>query len=218
MSPTPAALAVALALVVPATASAKHKPLRCRALHGKIELATKAVKVVRGKDADGLAVLRGCAKPNGIVRVLGRAQDEGLGSSSVKASAAKGTWVLIDGAGSDQYASSRGTWLADARSGATNNLFSAVAYIGDPGYDKYLDALQWDELGRAVTIVGTPTGYANYQPTGFNEAVVMHAPDASITVDTGTRDEIPLASLAFANGTAQWTHGGAPRSATFNYR
>jgi hypothetical protein len=36
-----------------------------------------------------------------------------------------------------------------------------------------------------------------------------------IVVDGGTRDEIPPALLAHARGTASWTHGGDPRSASF---
>jgi hypothetical protein len=208
--------AAAALTLAPAAADAKRKPLRCKGLHGKIEIGNKAIKVVRSKDRDGFAVLRGCAKPNGVVRELGREEDEGLGGSSVGAVRAIGTWVLIDYSGSNQYASSQAAWLSDAATGRRNHVYSGVRYMGDPGYDHYLDALYWDAQGRAVTVIGTPTAYANSEPTDFTEAVAVHAPDSTkVTVDSGTRAEIPPSSLTYADGTASWTHGGEPRSVTF---
>jgi hypothetical protein len=215
----PRALAVVVLAVValsPAAADAKRKPPRCPALKGTIVLGSKQLKVVRKRDRDGFDVIYGCAKPHGRVHLLGREEDEGLGSGTISAVEAKGTWVLIGYTGANQYASWGSNWLADAATGRRNYVFSSVAYTGDPGYDHSLDALYWDELGRAVTIIGTPSGHENGRPTGITESVSMHAPDSTkVTVDSGPREEIPPSSLSFENAVARWTHGGEQRTAIF---
>ena len=215
------AAAVALAAAVAPTADAAAKsspPARCPHMTGTVVLSAPRVKVVRRRNADGLDVLFGCTRPNGRVRRLGTAPDEGPGYSSIDAVRAVGTWVRIDLAGSDQYHVERASWLIDVTTARGYAVLSYAAENADPSPGPSLDALLWDARGRSVTAIGTPTSPdAGGTPTASDEAIAVHAPDGTtVTLDHGAPSSVPPASVTLSGGVVGWTHDGQARSVTFS--
>jgi hypothetical protein len=207
---------VSLALPAAAPGAAKKAPLRCKALRGTTELVTGSVKVVRRKTSDGLIQLRGCARPNGIVRTIGTQEDAGLGSSSIRARSANLTWVKVDTKFSNQYGGASSSGLFDVRTGRAYMAFSNHYDLGAP-VDRGLNRLLFDSRGRSVTGTAKPTKFGTGgTPTAYDETITVFAPDGTgFAVDSGPQAELPFASLTLENGTATWTHSGATRTVVF---
>jgi hypothetical protein len=116
-----------------------------------------------------------------------------------------GPIALIDSNGSNQYATTSGTYVANIRNGrrytiaATCGGFACGPTSGPVAQSAYVTS-----RGKAVAANGD---------NGNVEILAFTAKGERTVLDTGTAQEIPPHSLSLEGGTATWTHSGQPRSA-----
>jgi hypothetical protein len=208
------ALSAGLALASPAVAAHAKRP-RCR-LSGPNLAHSSRIKVVKTKNADGLDVLRACARPNGRVFTIEEAQDEGLGTSTVDLDRVAGIWITSTVSDSNQYGGGLTLSATNVRTGHSYALVSSRYSIGSPGSSAYLDRALIDSHGDAAIAVGTARFGASEQPQPGTEEIDAFAPDGTkLVLDSADGTTLPGSSLSFDHGVVSWTHGGMQRTARF---
>ncbi|HEX8054128.1 MAG TPA: hypothetical protein VF517_14145 [Thermoleophilaceae bacterium] len=198
-----------VAMLVPATAGASHRPSACERLKGK-DLAPHAkVKLVERANADDGKDLLGCVLPAGRVRRVASSADYYTSGENYSIRRIARTVLLMDSSSDSQYGSARSTWVYDIRTGRSYGIASSSYLLGEPASDPSDTTATTafvNKAGQAVAAI-VPDGTASLTIAGFS------AKGKRADLDSGTPEELPAPSLGLNYSTAYWTHSGEPRSA-----
>jgi hypothetical protein len=207
-------LPLALALLLIATAApqamAAQKKSACQKLSSKNDLApAKDVKLVKRKNSDGGHDLVGCVLPKGKVRQAAYSAAFTTHEWKFKLREVRHAIVLLNTSESSQYGARADTEVFDI---ATGRRYS-VAYRCEE------DAIGFCSGGVPGTTA--PRAFVNRK----GQAAVAVASGNTITIagfsskgkrtpfDSGSKSDIPPASLHLDGKTVAWTHSGEHRTA-----
>jgi hypothetical protein len=208
---TAAAVTVSWAAVQAPRALGAHVT-RCSTFKGKRLLRSRSVTVIERFEEEHRGYVFVCMPPLGRVYLAGNAYDEGRsGGFSVEVLRTAGSWVALEfDSSQDPHDGEKVDKTCDARNGHCYRFYQQTLNFVLEGPEGQTESAALETLalnGFGEMLLGERT-------TKTTKVIGVKANGSQTPLDNAPSMQIPLSSLKLVGHLAEWTDGGATRTAT----